>query len=279
MSRPPCPVPTCDRPAASGLMCGACQAELARALDAVPEVVRELDTTLSRQTSRTGAGSGEIETDRAALVLRPTAFPYSGKASDAIDELKTILVGWARVLMERDTSPPPADTLASVAAWLRERLSALVAHEAAEEAHREILGAMGAAERAVDRHPDRWYAGVCAAALDGDERCQRDLYAKSAAAIVACPACGTRWDLVERRQWLLGMAEDVLATATEIARAVTTLGQPVTPEAIRGYVHRKQLFPHGSRVVGTREVPVYRLGDVLDILARRAERTEEKTTA
>ncbi|WUI02091.1 DUF1922 domain-containing protein [Spirillospora sp. NBC_00431] len=262
MSRRACPCVGCDRPAPGDqTICGACEAELSRALDAVPEVARDLDVTLSRQTSRTGGGWTSV-----------VPLPFDARASEVGWVLRSALAGWVRQLQETQAEDWPADTPQAMAGWLSARLERLVRHPAAEEAHGEIVTAVAAAQRAVDLFPDRWYAGVCAAPLDGGGRCQRDLYAKPKAATVTCPECGHRWDVPERRTWLLGMAEDVLATATEIARAVTTLGQPVTPEAIRGYVHRKQLVAHGSRLVGTRETPVYRLGDVLDILARRAER-------
>jgi hypothetical protein len=69
-------------------------------------------------------------------------------------------------------------------------------------------------------------------------------------------------------------AEDVLATTTEISRALTRYQQPVTPEMLRGYVFRKRLMPRGERPVAGRKdpVPLYRLGDVLNILAQQAEK-------
>ena len=73
MSRTPCPVETCDRPAKSGGMCGACVSELRRALDAVAELAAELDLTLSRQTPR-GATAG-----RSSVV----PLPYDPRASEA----------------------------------------------------------------------------------------------------------------------------------------------------------------------------------------------------
>jgi hypothetical protein len=252
-------------------ICGACSAELGRALDSVAELAAELDVTLSRQHTRDGSGTGEVEDDPTPAVLHIGPLGYDPRASEAAYVLRSALVGWVRDLQHHKPEDDwPDDTAASMAAWLSARLSRLNKHPAAQELHGEILGAVRAAERVVDRPADRWYAGICAAPLDGGQRCQRDLYAKPAAAQVTCPECGCEWDVKERREWLLGLAEDVLASATEIARAVTRLGQPVTPAAIRGYAHRGHIVAHGQRVVGGREVPTYRLGDVLDVIAQIA---------
>jgi hypothetical protein len=104
------------------------------------------------------------------------------------------------------------------------------------------------------------------------------LYARLDAAHVVCRDVAHEealsWPVGERRAWLLKSAEDVLATTTEISRALTRYQQPVTPSAIRGYVGRKRLGARGSRAVAGRKdpVPLYRLGDVLDILAQQAEK-------
>lgn len=58
MSNIPCPVERCDRPRPGHRpMCGACEAELFRALAAVPELEVELETTRARQTSHS---AGEV---------------------------------------------------------------------------------------------------------------------------------------------------------------------------------------------------------------------------
>jgi hypothetical protein len=75
------------------------------------------------------------------------------------------------------------------------------------------------------------------------------------------------WPVEERRRWLMSSAEDVLASTTEISRALTRYAQPVTPSALRGYVARKRLVAKGERPENGRVIPLYRLGDVLEIVA------------
>src|SRR5690606_10226804 len=96
LSRTPCPVETCDRPATGGLMCGACVSELRRALDAVAELAAELDVTLSRQTPR-GATAG-----RSSVV----PLPYDPRASEAAYVLRSTLAGWVRALRDQNPDPP-----------------------------------------------------------------------------------------------------------------------------------------------------------------------------
>lgn len=258
----PCPIDTCARDMpGTATICGACSAELGRALTSVGWLTGELETTLSRQTSKTGGGK-----------VSETPLAFDPRASEAAWVLRSTLVGWVRVLAETDPDTAwPADSCESMAAWLSERRERLVRHPAATEAHGEILSAVRDAERVIDRPAERVFAGRC--------ECGTALYARPGAAMVDCRECDAdAYDVDAKREEMLGQVGDQLATATETARAVTRLGQPVSPSAIRGYVHRKLLVAHGSRVIGNREVPVYRLGDVLDILARQAQR-DGKVTA
>src|SRR5690606_9602897 len=141
LGRSPCPVEPCDRPMpGSRVICGACEADIARALAAVPGLTADLDVTLARQTSRTTAG-------RSAVV----PLPFDPRASEAAYVLRSTLAGWVRAL--RDQNPdgdddPPDDTPPAMAAWLSQRLQRLVRHPAAPEAHGEITEAVRAAQRA-----------------------------------------------------------------------------------------------------------------------------------
>lgn len=236
-------------------ICGACSAELGRALQSVRWLAAELETTLSRQTSKTGSG-------RSA----ETPLPFDPRASDAAHALRSTLVAWTRVLAEQTGDPWPEDSCERMAAWLSERLSWLVSHPAAVEAHGEILAAVRGAERVVDRAADRRYVGPCGAELDDGGTCDLDLYARPDAAQVTCRACGTAWDVRWRLDRLLDVAEDTLAHAALVAQALTRLGTPVTPERIRKWRARGRLVPHGHDGRGR---PLYRIGDVIDLLAER----------
>jgi hypothetical protein len=205
---------------------------------------------------------------------RPTETPvaYNERASEAEQALKNTLATWVRLIVDETGATLPADDLARIAAWLRPRVGWLRHHEAGAAAHDEIVDAVRDARRVCDRPAERLYAGPC-------DECGRDLYANLDASYVRCGNVEGHeggdewvWSVEERRRWLLDSARDVLASGTEISRALTRYAQPVTPSALRGYVHRGSLVSRGERVEGGRMVMLYRLGDVLDILARQAEK-------
>lgn len=253
----PCPVDGCDRPRrGSEQICGACAAELQRALQAVPGLARELDVTLARLGSRAGPG-------------RPATppLPYHPGASEAADVLRSALVGWVRELRRPD-EPWPADTPASMAAWLSERHSRLTGHAAAEEAHGEITAAVRAAQRAIDRPPGRVYAGPCT-------QCSMPLYAKPAATAVACRSCGTGHSVEERREWMLEALRDHLAPAHQVAHILAQLVAPVRADRVRQWAARGRILPHGRDAAGR---PLYRIGDALELLAAARRDTERRAT-
>jgi hypothetical protein len=259
LSRTPCPVETCDRPAKSGGMCGACISELHRALDAVAELAAELDLTLSRQTPR-GATAG-----RSSVV----PLPYDPRASEAAYVLRSTLAGWVRAL--RDQNPdgdddPPDDTPPAMAAWLSQRLQRLVRHPAAPEAHGEITEAVRAARRVVDR-PHEWqFAGYC--------DCGAALYARPGAATVRCRGCDADpYDVDERRQAMLAAVADQLMPAHQAAAALSGLVAPLSADLVRKWAERGQIDARGRDLAGR---PLYRLSDVLDRLLRSLERRRKE---
>lgn len=270
-------------------VCGACVADLERALGDVGFYYFQLRVSFTKQTAmeRGGAATRHHETavgilggDRAPGVLIATPLPYDPRPGRIAHELRNTLVGWVRDLLEQSGTPVygpvclacrhtscaaakrtrvPANTPAAMAAWLLLHIVDIARHEAGSEIVASVSGAIERAERIVDRPADRIYAGPC----DG---CGEDLYGRLGAAVVHC-WCRMQYDVVARRDWLLWAAEDVLATATDIARAVTRLGEPISVERIWKWAERKRIFSHGQDDHGR---PLYRVGDVLDTLALMA---------
>lgn len=259
MSRVPCPIDGCDLPARSGLMCGACEAELARALDGVPDLLGDLDVTLSRQTSRTTAAGRASE----------TPLPFSLNASEARDVLRSALVGWVRELAPGDDWP--ADSPQAMAAWLSERLQRLVRHPAAEEAHGEITEAVRAAQRVTDRPADRQFAGRCPA-------CDAALYAKPGAAMVRCRTEDCPAGAVQvgaQRDAMLGQIADQLMPAVQVADVLTRLAAPLPADTVRHWARKGRLVPHGHDAAGH---PLYRVSDVRDLLVEKLAREAQAKT-
>lgn len=265
MSERPCAVESCGRPVGDAYVCQACALDLERALGDVRWLLDQLDIVLTKQTASAGGVGWTTGSKDAPL-------PYNVEASEARWVLVNTVTTWARVVEEEHPNTTAAPTIGGVgllAAWLSSYAGWLRTHSAAGEVVEEVLSAVASAQRIVDVKPDRWYAGPCEGA-DG-QVCGHDLYAKPNAARVTCPACGTTYDAVERREWLLEAARDHLGTAREV---VGLFRGAVTSDQLKGWVRRGKVSPHGSAVHRGRSVATYRIGDVMDVCA--AERFDER---
>ena len=254
MSRTPCPVETCDRPMpGSRVICGACEADIARALDAVPGLTADLDVTLARQTSRTTAG-------RSAVV----PLPFDPRASEAAWVLRSALAGWVRQLQDAKPEDWPADTPQDMAAWLSQRLQRLAAHPAAPEAHGEICGAVRAAQRVTDRPAERQFAGRCG--------CGRALYAKPGARTVRCRDCDAQpLDVEAQREAMLAAIADQLMTAVQVADVLTRLAAPLPADTVRHWARGGRLIAHGHDAGGH---ALYRVSEVRELLIEKLKREQ-----
>ncbi len=260
-----CPVSTCDRPRkGSDQICGACGADLRRALEQVPELAAELDVTLSRQTGLT-YGSGKSA---------ETPLPYAPQAGIAAGKLRVTLVGWVLVMQERATiyqgpvcercrhlscvgMAEPKDEVGLLALWLLWRFQSLVRHAAAVEICEEIVERVQEARKAIDRRPDTVYAGRC-------DYCQTHMYGRVNRAMVICPnpECAIGVPLVDRRDQLMESMRDYLANSVQLSRLLSYLGRRVPDRTIRWWAGKGRIAAHG---IDTDGHPMYRLGDVLDL--------------
>lgn len=243
----PCPVPRCDRVMPGHLtVCRACAEGLKRALDHAPSIAAELDITRTRQAR---LGDDHARGPRHGL-------PYDERAAEAADALRHVLMRWCRAVADSERMP---DTEADMARWLASRRARLLRHPAAAEAVHDLVRAVERARSAIDRAPDRIYAGPCA-------RCQRDLYARLDTTIVSC-VCGAAYGIQARREWMLGEVRQMLGNASWVAAVAAVFGEEVTPAAVRGMANRQRITARGRDIMGH---PIYRVGDVLDVLAARA---------
>ncbi|MCI2424112.1 hypothetical protein MOQ72_42625 [Saccharopolyspora sp. K220] len=265
-----CSVPSCSNPVTGGNLCGACLGRLDADLAAVADLVAELDTTIIRQ-ARTGQRVG----------ARPTEepLPFNTSASEIRDDLRNVLSTWVRDLWEiygprrqvptgevaADGTPVVAaeldsldlaDELPDMAAWLRRHPSWIAPHQAAGELVDEILDAIGRARRAIDLPPELVYCGPCPV-------CGTDLYARPDRGTVVCRGCEERHEVTERREVLLDLARDQLATAAEIARALPgLLGRELSANTVRTWAPTGRLAKRAPDAQGR---PRYRVGDVIDL--------------
>lgn len=247
-----CPVPACGRQYnGDTAICGPCAGQLARHLADIPWLAAHLTVTLTRQ-ARTGNGSGRRTGDEQPL-------PYDQRASDAARHLYLTVVHWAgRYIHDGST--------AEYARLLSSSLPHLERSDRAADIVTDIADAVQLAEQAIDRPPEQWYAGPC-------DQCHTDMYADPGATLVTCRGCKSAYGVTGRRGHLLAAAEDTLATATVAARALTSLGQPLTPDRVWKWAERGRITAHGVDPFGR---PQYRVGDLRLLLAEAERKTTER---
>lgn len=246
----------CGRPSHDEHMCGGCWGDIESALHAISWLDSELDTTIARQ-AQTSDNVGV--TSRSA----EAPMPINLDAVNVRHDLHHVLLAWTRTLwdtnghgtLDTDTS------LDALSRWLLRHPHWIRTHPEAVQLRDEILDAVRRAMRTIDRTPQRSYLGQC--------HCGQPLYGHPEQAIAHCRTCDTAWDMAECRAWLLQQMSDQQLTATEMSQALPSwLAKPITPAMIRSWAHRGRIEQRGHRQIGpTKTAPLYRVGDVLDVLA------------
>jgi hypothetical protein len=253
---------TCTAPVGDAYLCGGCTNQLRATLEAIPTLTDELDTTITRQAVL-GVRGGPRAAEK--------PLPFHAQASEAAWVLRNTLGGWARVLdaeiplggpgrgletissLSGSTSQGSQIATAEIARYLTSRLEQLRHHQAAGEAHDEIRGAVEAATRAIDRPAnDRTYIGPCT--------CGTELYANPGRTTTTCRDCDTTHDVEARRESMREQLRDHLGTASYVATVATGLGVTVAASTVRMWAQRQHLESRG-----TKEKPLYRVGDVIDV--------------
>lgn len=240
----------CGHPITDTYLCGDCHVLTRDTLTRVPALVVDLELTMTRQR-RFGdpvlGGAGDY------------GLPYNPAAAATLRELDRELARVVRLYRLTHTAPEPPRHPRAMAAWLLPRLGDVVALPWAVSLL-DVVRVTERATRIIDAPAERTYAGPC-------DHCGTDLYATAGRGHVECHDCGLCYDLAARRAWLLGVVDDRLATAIEIARALTSLELPVTADRIYQWKHRDRLDVRGSDRRGR---PLFRVGDVVDLLVAYA---------
>ena len=255
------------------------------------ELVRQLAATGARQ-ARIGSGGGA-----AKVPAHESAVPFVDSATDLLEQLHGLLAAWAARTMREDQADAPVGprraaprTLGTddLAAWLLGRLHTLEHRPGVTREHLDRLRPLVRRARAViDRPHDRWFAGPCATPLRDDAGdlviehgeqayCEAELWAKPGAPVVVCVACGAHHRLETRRAELLRLARDRELRAVDVSRALTSLGMPCTPDRIRKWKQRHRL---GVASLDDDGLPLYRVGDVMDLLVADAHRSTRRRPA
>lgn len=202
-----------------------------------------------------------------------------------------------------------------VTAWLLASVAAVRRDDAARAIVVDLVSAARRVEAIVDRRDPEVYVGPCDApdvavtledgtiALATGRICGVDLYARFGEKVASCGACGARYRVSERKEWLLEAAREVWARPALIATALAALDVDLTAGRLDQWISRDKrrharCWPgvecgHIVAVaLDSAEVnekgepvgrPMYRVGTVLDrveaLRAAKAEQLERQEAA
>jgi hypothetical protein len=245
----------CGKPTAGAELCADCARTLAYAIANVAGHYVDLSTVAAKATRYGGlASKGAIGKAQPLVVdmrfvsgppqdtgARATLAPLTQLRWDAWNTV----VAWCRTVMEEQSQVLgpwcegtclhvscsvarlrrwPTNTVTSMCLYLDKQHRWIEGRDWSSAMLDEMLDLERRLTRAVNRPPDRWYAGKCSATvLDPDDPkalCRVDLYAREDRGWIDCPGCGARHDVSERREFLLAEARTYVVTATQAAGAL-----------------------------------------------------------
>lgn len=253
--------PSCGRPEHDGLLCKRCTEYLTRDLQSMPEWLRELDLTLSRQTGKMENLGGKASKNSAIPA------PANLDALKVYSYVRNQLQTWVRELALGDDRDL-ADNPRAWAHWLAKRVQRMRMHPAVDELISEIDYCHKLIRRVVDRPMDRIYVGECGI-------CKRAIHAPADADAVVCPRCKAAGVeplpevlVIPRRAELLATAEGRELPAAEVLHMIALFWQVTIPRrTFRTWVERGQLQRAND---ASEDLATYRVGDVL-VLAQRKD--------
>jgi hypothetical protein len=248
-----CGKPTRDQ----AYVCDDCLGDLTKALAETSWLATELEVTIAKQrgidyTALGGSPSSE------------TPMPVHAPALEAKRALRLALVTCVRFCDEEhirhqsSSTRLPNDSLDSMSHWLMWRVDGLGLNDMGHQFVTDITRAFLACHRAIDRAPERRYAGPC--------ECGRDLYHKPGAVDAQCVDCERVYTIAELHDWMRKQMVDRLVTASEGSLLLCRYGLNTPSNTIDQWAHRKRLAAHGESIKGR---PLYLLDDLFKLAAAR----------
>lgn len=231
----------CTAPATSGYLCTPHAVHLRQNIKRTPEVLRELDVTITCQARQGGnAGTGERQV-------------FNETASLRADDLRHVLRSAANVAwpLDRYRFDEPD---ARIAARALGKLSRLLLVPEVHTIAQDLRDYLAAAEAVMEPARERFTYGAC--------ECGAQVSAPREASTATCRVCGARWDVSAWRDAKYAAALEVVSTSLGTARQVVAwlalLGHRVPANTVKSWVQRGKLVPaaEGSGA------PLFRVADV-----------------
>lgn len=232
---------------------------LATHLNRIPELLRDLDITITMQAKTGGTGGGGVAPKERNV--------FHIGASEVRSSYHALLSGLC-IIIDKDLGrfEYVTDTT-KLAQKAKAHAGWLATHDEAKNWVQELDDLAKERNRVVDRQAEgRVFAGQCPTEADG-ATCNTSLFTNKGEPNAHCPKCKATWDARTWRQEALQAAGIHQGTAIEISRAVS---DPVTmeviaPATIRQWACRGKLAPIGHNHLGK---PVYQIRKVRNLWAR-----------
>lgn len=274
---------TCGAPTADAWLCIADTERLTKILAEMPAWLHELEVTAARQAKTTSGNSGK-PTKKDAQPL-----PYDVAAAELLSmATRGLLSTVDHIASTRGLTARTVTTAADAARWLVGAVDSIRLDELAGDIHAKMRDLRSEIRRAIDNTGKRW-AGPCTAivqsreidvSIDGGDVsvvvgepigptrvCGADLRTRPGAPKITCPECGTTYDPIERARWIVAQSAEHMGTAAFIGAALADAGHGSSARQlsalIRKWAERDRLFAWREDDLGR---PLYRVGDVLDLL-------------
>jgi len=286
----------CGGNAHGGFACKACVRHLERTIGDMPALLAELEATISRQSHTYRAARAENEAEQPVRYGPRTRPRVDIEAVETRWDVQNTLTTWARHLAgsRGDKGPtfairtrrrrlrvhrnrmevwyelgPWRENLDLLVGWLLTNIDSVRFDEAADQIIDEIGYARRQLEAAIDRSPERYYAGPCQTE-HADSCCVRDLYWRHDGSLVCDghrgdhSGCRTEHSVSERQEWLRDRVAEQLWTLDDALDALALWRLQVPPRGVIGqWVRSGRLPVHG---LTRRGEPTYSLIELVTLV-------------
>jgi hypothetical protein len=219
------------------------------------------------RTSQLVGKKGEETEEEARAADAQVKLPYNLAAAEARRAYRHALVMCVRFCDEESirhqapTNRTPVDSLEAMSRWLMWRIDGLAFNDMAYGFVSEITTAARACRRAIDRKPERRYAGPC--------KCGRDLYHKPGATDVTCTDCGSLYNVAELYEWMRKGVAGRLVTAREGSTLLGRFDMPTPQATIDQWHSRGRIADRGHSPKGRR---LYLIDDLIELAVQNASK-------
>jgi hypothetical protein len=246
-------------------LCSSCAEAFEYRLAEVDAVLTELAHAVPRLTLTATYG------DRAPGVRALHApAPVNVSAVSPADELTRLLMNACLHLAARTRVQRVGKGAEASASYLIKHMKHLVSLSWAPRLCDEIGALIKDCERVTQEHNPRVFAGTCA-------ECETDLYAAKGDHEARCKTCGATYEVLKWQAYAQTAKDYYIGSPADLSRKLSApqYGIEVTADQIRKWGSRGKLERTNPEQdeTGIHLPPVYRLGDVLDLVQARHHKT------